>query len=105
MAAHVSFVEAAKMLGSGASFVVLATGLGLYLARLDITARDSAGRLRPKACALIALSFAILIFAHAMALWSLDLYHPAINVFYLASAGIAVAMTHKKPATSGPRPR
>ena len=105
MAAHVSFVEAAKVLAAGASFLPLAWGLGFALARWRVTARDSSGRLRAGSLALIALCFAVLVGAHALALLWLDVFHPAVTSFYAAGAAIAPILTRAKPATPGQRPR
>jgi hypothetical protein len=105
MAAHVSFVEVATLLGTGASFLVLAVGLGRGLVHFHITPRDASGRLRKKDCAVIAISFALLIVAHSMALWWFDLYHPAINGIYGAGAAIAATMTRAKPVSCELRPR
>ncbi len=105
MAAHVSFLEVAKILGAGASFLGLATGLGFGFAHFQITALDAAGRLRLKPCAVISLAFAMLVVAHTMALWWLDLYHPAVSAFYAAGAAIAFITTRAKTAVVDLRPK
>ncbi len=101
MPAHVSFVDASKFIAAGMVFMGLATGLGLSFAHFGFRSRDVDGRLRKRDSLLIAFTVALLVFAYAMGLWWLDLFHPVMTVFFSAG-GVVVAMTTraKTQATS-----
>jgi len=107
MIAHVSFPEVARMLIAGATFLPFAVLLGLGLSRFGVTARDSEGALRRGPCAVIALCFGILIFAHAMAIWFLapSAFHPAMSAFYGVGGVIATTTTRARSTASAAQPR
>lgn len=105
MPAHVSIVEASQLIGAGLVFMALATGLGLSLAHFGFRSRDVDGRLRKRECLLIAFTVALLVFAFAMGLWWLDLFHPVMTVFFSAGAVIVAMTTRAQTQATSLRPK
>ena len=105
MATHVSLLQASDLIAAGMVFMGLVTLLGLGLTHFGYRSRDAHGRLRPRDSLLIVSAVSLLVFAYAMGLWWLDLFHPAMTVFFSAGGVVIAMLTRTKTEATRLRPK